>query len=83
MLKHYSDDDLLTMFEAFAVKGKARDVVMTTLESVLVVSWKDKKMSTFDVFTRLKLDQKVDDLLRDKLFSESKFAIWFQYAKSF
>ncbi|RMX63852.1 hypothetical protein DD238_005716 [Peronospora effusa] len=80
MLKHYSDDDLLTMFEAFAVKGKARDVVMTTLESVLVVSWKDKKMSTFDVFTQLKLDQKVDDLLRDKLFSESKFAIWFQYA---
>ncbi|RQM17431.1 hypothetical protein DD237_001417 [Peronospora effusa] len=79
MLKHYSDDDLLTMVEAFA-NAKARDVVMTTLESALVVSCKDKKSFAFDVFKLLKLDQKVDDLLYDKLFSESKFAIWFQYA---
>ncbi|RMX62412.1 hypothetical protein DD238_008552 [Peronospora effusa] len=77
--KHYNDEDLLKMFEAFA-NAKASDAVMTTLESALMVSWKDKKMSTLDVFKLLKLDQKGDDLLHDKLFSKSKFGIWAQYA---
>ncbi|UIZ25416.1 hypothetical protein KXD40_006066 [Peronospora effusa] len=63
MLEHYSDEDLLKMFEAFAVKGKARKAVWFPL----IASWKDKNYTAIQVFKLMKLDQEMDNPPYDKL----------------